>query len=264
MGYQLFSIRDRMATDPVQTLKELKAMGYEDFELYGYDPIEDTIYGMRPPELKTVLDDLGLTVTSGHYWFADLVSGQETDLERLTDRYIAAAKTLGNRYITWPVIGQDLQTTANFERLPDLLNPIAERVTAAGLGFAYHNHGYEFADYGGRSGYDRILQDTDADKVKLQLDMYWVMHAAKTTPRQIVADNPGRVVMWHIKDMDAVTRDYTELGNGTINYQNVLPDPTESGLEYAYIEQGGNFTKDSLESARASANYYQLELAGML
>ena len=112
-------------------------------------------------------------------------------------------------------------------------------VNASGLGFTYHNHGYEFDKYGSRTAYDRILNDTDPDKVKLQMDMYWVMHAAKTTPKALVAENPGRFVLWHIKDMDVVTRDYTELGNGTINYKNVLPDPEVAGLEHFYIEQGG-------------------------
>ncbi|MFT5384165.1 MAG: hypothetical protein ACI81W_001565, partial [Saprospiraceae bacterium] len=37
MGYQLYSIRDEMAKDPIATLKALKAMGYEDFEAYGFD-----------------------------------------------------------------------------------------------------------------------------------------------------------------------------------------------------------------------------------
>ena len=41
MGYQLFSIRDEMAKDPIATLKALKAMGYQDFEIYGFDVLVD-------------------------------------------------------------------------------------------------------------------------------------------------------------------------------------------------------------------------------
>ena len=32
LGLQLFTVRDAMAEDPIGTLKQLKAMGYEDFE----------------------------------------------------------------------------------------------------------------------------------------------------------------------------------------------------------------------------------------
>ena len=38
MGLQLFSVRDAMEKDPIETLKKLKLMGYEDFETYGFDP----------------------------------------------------------------------------------------------------------------------------------------------------------------------------------------------------------------------------------
>ena len=108
------------------------------------------------------------------------------------------------------------------------------------------------------------MSGTDPDKVKLQMDMYWVMHSAKITPKALVKKQSGRFVMWHIKDMDTITRDYTELGNGSINYLQLLPDPDESGLEYYYLEQGGNFTIDSTTSAAASARYCQNNLVESL
>ena len=111
-------------------------------------------------------------------------------------------------------------------------------MTEAGIGFAYHNHGYEFDDWGGTTGFEIILAETNPDWVKLQMDMYWAVHSG-TTPKALVAEQPGRYVMWHIKDMDTITRDYTELGNGSIDYVSMLPDPVAAGLEYYYIEQGG-------------------------
>ena len=127
IGYQLFSIRDEMAVRPKDTLGKLKAMGYEDFEIYGFDPKTNLIYGMPPSELKATLDDLGLTASSGHFWFADLFTDDSLDIDRLTDDYIQAARTLGSSYITWPVIGEDLRTEANFDRIPGMLNRIGER-----------------------------------------------------------------------------------------------------------------------------------------
>ena len=140
------------------------------------------------------------------------------------------------------------------------LNVIGEQVSKAGLGFAYHNHGFEFEDHNGENGFDIILKETDPALVKLQMDMYWVMHSSKYTPKELIDAQPGRYVMWHIKDMDSVTRDYTELGNGTINYLDILPDSTKSGLEYYYLEQGGNYTANSLQSAADSAEYFKANL----
>jgi len=264
LGYQLYSIRDEMAKDPIATLKALKEMGYEDFEIYGYDPTADKIYGYQPTAFKAILDDLGVTVTSGHYGFTDYLNKSDEDMAAFVDKCITCAKALGSPYITWPWLSPDQRNLETYKSLPSILNKIGAQVNAAGLEFAYHNHGYEFDDYDGENGYDIILNQTDPDLVKIQIDMYWVMHAATTTPKELVKKHPGRFVMWHIKDLDALTRDYTELGNGAINYLNVLPDPVESGLVYYYIEQGGNFAVNSTQSAKDSATSLKDNLMHLL
>ena len=58
LGLQLYTVRDFMAKDPLGTLKKLKAMGYSDFESYGFDTLNKTYYGYSAPEFKTILEDL--------------------------------------------------------------------------------------------------------------------------------------------------------------------------------------------------------------
>ena len=147
IGLQLFTVRDAMAEDPLGTLKRLKAMGYQDFETYGFNPKTETIYGYSLSEFKTILDDLGLTTTSGHYGFSDYFNATEEELRWFVDQCIKAAKTLESPYITWPWIHPDHRNAEDFQRLAVLLDRIGEQITAAGLNFAYHNHGYEFEDW---------------------------------------------------------------------------------------------------------------------
>lgn len=264
MGLQLFTVRDEMAKDPIATLNKLKAMGYQDFELYGFDSEQETYYGYKSSEFRTILDDLALSASSCHYGFSPYLNRSNSDLTRFVDQCIKGAHTLNTPYITWPWIAPEQRTLENFKPMAGMLNKIGEQVTKAGLGFAYHNHGFEFDLHNGENGFDIILSETDPALVKLQMDMYWIMHSADKTPKQLVAQQPGRFVMWHIKDMDTLTRDYTELGNGSINYLNVLPDPAKSGLEYYYIEQGGNFARSSLESVATSAAYFQKHLKALI
>ena len=264
LGYQLFSVNEDMNSDPIGTLKALSDMGYRDFEIYGFDPSQVTYYGYQAAELKGIMDDMGLTATSGHYGFSNLLTSTEDDMRRFTDQCIQGAQALQTPYITWPWLDPKLRNKEGFDLMIPMLNKIGAWINDAGLGFAYHNHGFEFADQGGKTGYDRIITQTDPDLVKLQIDMYWVMHSSDTTPKSLIAQHPGRYVMWHIKDMDKITRDYTELGNGSIDYTQILPDPVASGLEYFYIEQGGNFTVDAITSAKTSAAYYKKHLADML
>ena len=119
---------------------------------------------------------------------------------------------------------------------------------------------FDFDDLNGTTGYEIIVKETDASLVKLQLDMYWVMHSSNSTPSELIAENPERYVMWHIKDMHKESRDYTELGNGSIDYNGIMPNPVDTGLEFYYIEQGGNFTESSMQSAAFSANYFKANL----
>ena len=183
-----------------------------------------------------------------------------TELLRYVDQCIEGSKIIGSDYITWPWLAPEYRTLENFKILADKLNSIGERVNEAGLGFAYHNHDFEFTDHDGEIGYDIILADTDPDLVKLQMDMYWVEHSSQKSPAELIAENPGRYVMWHIKDMDKVTRDYSEMGNGSIDYVTILSNLDKDALQYYYIEQGGNFAQNSMQSITDSAAYFKKHL----
>jgi sugar phosphate isomerase/epimerase len=206
------------------------------------------------------LDDLDITASSGHYGFSKILDQPMDDLKRFVAQCISGARALDMKYITWPWLAPEQRTLDNYKLMSQQLNIIGEQVTASGLGFAYHNHGFEFEDHNGETGFDIILRETDPNLVKLEMDMYWVMHSSKLTPKELVSNQPGRYVMWHIKDMDKVTRDYTELGNGSIDYAEVLPDPNTSGLEFYYLEQGGNYATSPMKSVADSAAYFKKHL----
>jgi len=260
LGYQLYSIRDLMTSDPLGTLTKLKAMGYKHGEVYGFDAERNLIFGVSPKELQSMIAELDMKATSGHYDFTTLLEASDDEMRTYTDKCLACAKTLNSDYLVWPFLREHQRTLEAYGMLVDKLNVIGEHIKGSGIGLAYHNHGYEFQDHDGQSGYDMLIAETDADLVKLQLDMYWLAYDPKKTPTQLIAEQPGRYVMWHIKDMHKVSRDYTELGNGSIDYTTYLPDARTSGLEHFYVEQGGNYTVDSLTSARVSAKYFQEKL----
>ncbi|MFS4491851.1 sugar phosphate isomerase/epimerase family protein [Maribacter sp. 2308TA10-17] len=260
MGLQLFTIRDAMAKDPLGSLKKVAALGYQDLETYGYDGEKGLYYGYKSAEFKQILNDLGLTATSGHYGFSDYFEKSSDAMKRFTDQCIEGAKALDKSYVTWPWLAPEYRTLDNFKPLAEKLNKIGEQVNAAGLGFAYHNHDFEFTDHDGQIGYDIILNETDPSLVKLQMDMYWIKHASKLSPAEWISKQPGRYVMWHIKDMDKVTGDYTEMGNGSIDYIDILSKIDVDALEYYYIEQGGNFASNSMQSITDSAAYFKKHL----
>ncbi|MBC7830340.1 MAG: sugar phosphate isomerase/epimerase [Chitinophagaceae bacterium] len=260
MGLQLFTVREPLAKDVTGTIKKIASIGYEDCETYGYDPGQGKYYGLKASAFKQLLADNKMITTSGHYDFTKLFDKPTDEMMRYVDQCIEGAHALGQRYITWPWLDPAFRTLENFRLLTGKLNTIGERVNKAGLGFAYHNHDFEFLDHGGENGYNIIMRETDPSLVKLQLDLYWVMHSSKLNPSELISRQPGRFVMWHIKDMDKVNRDYSELGNGSIDFTVILPEASRSGLQYYYIEQGGNFAKDPIQSVTDSAVYFKKNL----
>jgi len=235
-------------------------MGYEDFETYGYEPVKDEYYGFDSMKFKELLDGMGLSTSSGHYDFSNYFDQSDEAMERYVDQCIVGAIALDQAYITWPWLHPQFRTIENFKLLSEKLNRIGEQVTKAGLGFAYHNHDFEFIDHDGEQGFDIIFNQTDPSLVKLQLDLYWAVHSSKLSPIELVNKQPDRFVMWHIKDMDKVTRDYSELGNGSIDYDQMLSEMDQSGLQYYYLEQGGNFANNSMTSIADSATYFKKHL----
>ena len=255
LGLQLFTMRSAMSKDVEGTLKRVAAMGYEDFETYGFDPEGIRYYGMPAKEFAQRLSDLKLTTSSGHYDLNRFVSSSVDDLKRYLDRCIEGARVLGHEYITWPYLDEGDRTIEKFKIVAERLNLAGAQAKKAGLQVAYHNHDFEFVEHNGQIGYDIILKETDPALVKLQIDLYWIAHGSKLTPHDWFTRAPGRFVMWHVKDMHKTSRDYTELGNGTIDFTRIWPDAKLAGLKYFYVEQGGNFTHDPFRSVADSAEY---------
>ncbi len=256
-GLQLYTVRDAMEADPIGCLRQVRALGYEDLELYGFDGEKGEYYGYKAKDFKRILEDEGLTTSSCHYGLPAFFDQSESKLMTYVEQCIKGAHILGQQYITWPWLDPQFRNIEGYKKLAGMLNRIGERVLAGGLGFAYHNHGFEFEEHRGEVGYDIIMSETDPNLVKLQLDLYWVAHDSLLSSNQWIDLQPGRFVMWHIKDMHKESRDYTELGNGSIDFYPIFLETKKAGLEYYYLEQGGNYAVNSMQSITDSAAYFK-------
>jgi sugar phosphate isomerase/epimerase len=255
LGLQLFTMRAAMRSDVEGTLKRVAAMGYEEFETYGFDPEEIRYYGLAAKAFAQLLRDLNLTTPSGHYDLNRFVASSVDDLKRYVDRCVEGAHALGQAYITWPLVDEGFRTIDKLKVVAERLNVAGGQIKKAGLQLAYHNHDFEFVEQNGQIGYDIILKETDPALVKLQMDLYWIAHGSKLSPNEWFKRQPGRFVMWHVKDMHRTSRDYTEVGNGTIDFTRIWPDAELAGLKHFFVEQGGNFTHDPFRSVADSAEY---------
>jgi sugar phosphate isomerase/epimerase len=255
LGLQLYTMRAAMARNVDDTLTRVAAMGYEEVETYGFDPAAMRYYGLPAKDFAERLRANEITTPSGHYDLNRFVTSSVDDLKRYVDRCSEGAHALGQSYITWPLLDEDSRTIDKFKIAAERLNIAGAQAKKAGLQLAYHNHDFEFVEQNGQIGYDIILKETDPALVKLQMDLYWIAHGSKLTAQQWFERQPGRYVMWHVKDMHRTSRDYTEVGNGTIDFTTIWPHAERAGLKHFFVEQGGNFTHDPFRSIADSAEY---------
>lgn len=255
IGLQLFTLNAAMNRDPVATIQRVAAMGYEEVETYGINPAAMSYYRMPARDFARLLQDHKLTTPSGHYDMQQFLHATADEMNRYVDRCAEGARILGQNYITWPYLEPATRSLDTYRLVAQRLNAIGARVAPAGLRVAYHNGGGEFVEHNGQFGYDILIRETDPALVKLQVDLYWLAYDSKQPPRYWFDRAPGRFEMWHVKDMHKVSRNYTELGNGSIDYTRIWPDAAMSGMKHFFVEQGGNFAVDAMQSAADGMAY---------
>jgi sugar phosphate isomerase/epimerase len=190
IGLQLYTIGDQIRAGVDQALENVAKVGYKVVEFAGY--------GDRTPEqVRATLDRLKLTSPSTHIGLAALRSQ--------FDAQVHIAETIGHKYITVPSLGGDMPTTAEgWKRMADEFNGIGTKLKAKKIGLAFHSHRDEFADVGGgKKGMDVFIAGTDPDLVTFEIDLGWARVAGEN-PTEWFKRYPGRVKMWHVKDILAL------------------------------------------------------------
>ncbi|MDQ0838059.1 TIM barrel protein [Sphingomonas faeni] len=222
IGLQLYTIRDIFSKDPVGTLGKVAQIGYREIEFGGggYD-------GMDHAMLRRTMDKLGLTAPSVHIGYDALL--------KQFDQSVTMAKTLGATTVVLPYMTAEHRNEAGWNAALPNFNRFATELKKAGLGFAYHNHDFEFTTKpGGVSLYDRLLKETDPALVKVELDLYWALHAGENLSTLIERLAP-RLYAYHVKDMRP-DRSMTAVGQGTIDFGALFKLKGSAGVRHFYVE----------------------------
>jgi len=260
LGLQLYSVRDILPKDYEGTLHQVAALGYREVEAAGF-------FGHSPAEVKQAMDRVGLHCVSAHYPLTQLLPK--------VDETIQFGKDLGLSYIVCssPMLkdpsrvkdagsraARESMTLDDWHWNADQFNRIGEKVNAAGMRFAYHNHTPEFRSENGVVFYDELLRSTDPTKVSMELDCGWAVVAGQK-PADLLSRYPTRFSMLHVKDfkMSPTTTPSdpppsTEMGRGTIDYHPIFEAAKKAHIEHAFVEQE-QFDIPPMEALKIDADY---------
>jgi len=247
-GLALYTVRDDMSKNAVETLKAVADVGYAYVEAAGYN--DGKFYGMDPKDFKKTLKEVGLEPVSTHQGGLTLENA---------DQMIADVKAAGFKYFVIPVppMGHfkvedgKMGMSDELELLTDVLNTVGKKCKAAGLELLYHNHDFEFVKNSkGIIPIEYFLENTDPGTVNFEMDLYWVTRAG-ADPVAYFEKYPGRFKLWHVKDMDEEGK-FAPVGTGSIDFSRILKEKDKSGMIYYYVEQDRTWDKKPLEVIKTS------------
>ena len=84
-----------------------------------------------------------------------------------------------------------------------------------------------------------MLEETDADLVKIQADLGWMVYCG-INPVDYFQKHPGRFPLWHLRDIDADTKETVAIGSGMVDFQSVFQLKDIAGMEYAFVEMASS------------------------
>lgn len=240
IGLQLYTVRDAMQKDPEGTLAKVAQIGYNSVEAATYTGTEK-FYGMDAKTFADVLKKNNLIIPSSHYRLGqEKINGQDTQGTLLHDwdKAVEDAHTAGIKYMVCAYLSaEERGDIDHYKQLAEQFNKAAETCKKAGIQFCYHNHDFEFVEQSGQLPFDVLLNNTDSDLVKMELDLYWATKA-KHDPIVLFEQHPGRFPLWHVKDMDNTPQQsFTEVGNGVIDFKKIFKQADKAGLKYFFVEQ---------------------------
>src|SRR5215813_1541237 len=218
LAVQLWSFRNDFKKDVPGTLKRVRELGFTYVELAGY-------YGMTAQQFRAELDK----------------AGRDKIDDVIRDAKILGIQDVGVPWIKSPFTKQDcLQAIEVFNRA-------GEKLAADGLRFFYHVHGYEFVPNEGEQGtlFDLLMAKTNPRFVSFQLDTYHVAYPGQD-PVELLRKYPGRFLSLHLKDIRRDVagdnsgafreKDATPMGQGKINWPEVLKAAQNQGVKWYIIE----------------------------
>jgi sugar phosphate isomerase/epimerase len=259
IGIQLYSVRADMAKKPYETLKALSDMGYKYVEHANY--VNRKFYGYTATEFKKVLNDLGLSMPSGHTeMMASHFDKSKNDFTDAWKYTVDDAATMGQEYVISPGLDEKLRRSYDgLMYLMEMFNKSGELCKKQGMKYGYHNHEFEFTEkLNGTPIYDLIINNTNPTLVIQQLD-FGNMYGSGGRAKEWLDKYHGRFQSLHVKDEIKVDtkgemndgHDSTTIGDGLVNPKMLCELAKQvGGAHHFIIEQESYQDKTPLECAK--------------
>lgn len=245
-SYQLYSSRNFPPMSA--TFEMLSKAGYGAVEGYGALYADDAAVAATAAGLAAT----GLTMPTGHFSLAML----EGEVEKV----LGIARALKIERIYCPYIMPDDRptTSAGWRAFGARLEAAAAPYRAAGLGFGWHNHDFEFvATPEGTLPQDEIF--AGGPGLEWEIDVAWVIRGG-ADPLAWISRYASRITAAHVKDIapkgeNADEDGWADVGHGTVDWPAIMAALRAVGCRHFIMEHDNpkdhaRFATRSIASAK--------------
>jgi sugar phosphate isomerase/epimerase len=239
IGLQLYTVRQAMEQSVERTLLQVAEIGYKEVEFAGY-------FNRPPRAIRQLLDRNDLKAPSAHVGLDVLRTGWY--------RRLNEAAEMGHKWLVVPSLPESERDSLDaIKRTAELLNRAATDAKTYKIRVGFHNHEVEFTEVEGRRIFDVLLEETDAELVDFEMDLYWITKAG-ADPFDYFTRFPGRFPLVHVKDSSgAPAHRMTEVGKGTIDFKRLFAARRQAGMKHFFVEHDN--PADPMASVGTSFRY---------
>jgi len=253
LAAQLYTIRQFTQTRNsfAESMKKIREIGYRAVQVSGIGPIPHE-------DVRRITDDHGLTICITHIPF-DQVRGSASEV---VDQH----HLWGCKHVAIGSMPAEYRTgEEGYRRFAKDASEVGKMLAREGLTFSYHNHSFEFMRFGNRTGLEILFDESDPGYLQGELDTYWVQHGGGD-PAAWVRRLKNRMPVVHLKDMAVISEGWNvqqimaEVGEGNLNWPEILSACKEAGVQWYAVEQD-ECQRDPFESLQIS--YQNLKAMGL-
>jgi sugar phosphate isomerase/epimerase len=240
LGFQVWTIRDKLVKDFPGTLKMMAGLGYQSVEMcsppgyavFGFGPLAS----MKAKEMLSIINDAGLSFLSTHYGM--------NELRNNLDERIEFAAESGQKQMILSTFGLSGKATIDdWLKAADELNQIGMKTKKAGIQMGFHNHHMEFEKIDGVLIYDALLKQFDPEYVKMQFQVAVISIGYKAS--DYFTRYPGRFISAHLADWSPAENKNVVLGKGIVDWKEFFATAKKGGVQNIFVEMDPETFEDS-------------------
>ena len=273
LGVQMMMLKQQVADDGMwPVLQRLKEMDIDAVEV-SQIPMDET----NTAALERGISELGIQVGALSVALKGSPTATGDNLEDHFDKIVADCKRLGVKFVRIGMMPFTAMVSKEAcEAWAAQCQPAAERLAAEGITLCYHNHHVDLAKFDGERMFDIVRRV--APSLNFEVDLHWVQRGGMA-PLDMLKEYAGVCKLIHVKDFrvvpvpqEAVDKmmsgdvaggfqgflniaQFAEVGQGNMNWPELLPAAEAAGAEFFFIEQDDTYGRDPFDCIADSRAY---------